>query len=145
MLCSSRIIPITVLSLFSNPLCYVEYLSVSEHSPVGSFIGVYSAVDVDDSILHYSIESNDFIAMNPLTGSLFIKGDIDYETTVNATYSFCILSNLESFSLFMLKNSSIPPIIVTLSSIFKSWIFQRNLSLIHPIIGVNQKRRMFYS
>ena len=88
-LCSSRIIPITVLSVFSNPLCYPEYISVSEHSPVNTFIGVYSAEDLDGSILHYSIESNDFVAINPLSGSLFLKEDVDYETTVNATYSFC--------------------------------------------------------
>ena len=88
-LCSSRIIPITVLSVFRNPLCYPEYISVSEHSPVNTFIGVYSAEDLDGSILHYSIESNDFVAINPLSGSLFLKEDVDYETTVNATYSFC--------------------------------------------------------
>lgn len=59
-----------------------------EHSPIGYSIGTYAAEDPDGSILHYSLEFNNYVTINPLTGSLFVKGDVDYETSVNATYHY---------------------------------------------------------
>ena len=52
---------------------------------MGMIVGQYLAEDVDNSILHYSLEENQWITIHPLNGTLLIKGDIDYETLWNET------------------------------------------------------------
>ena len=90
-MCSSRSIPISVTPSEKNPICYPDFFALYEHSPAGTAIGAYSAEDPNGRLLQYHILNTTQIAIHPLTGELFVREDVDYETTLNHTISAPIL------------------------------------------------------